>query len=415
MSINFLSPSTLTTAFYVTDTVTNQNGSNDSIPAFPRATAGAISATGDPLSAGICLSSTVGGLYLGPMTTAQRDALNAAPGMVIYNSTTNALNVYVTATGWVALGTTGGGAISESIVTITPITLNTTAGQVRFQNNAGTFYTSLTGGGVGANIGFVLPTTVGTVGQVLITNGASPGVLSWATTPPSIGNLNVAGDGAAAPGTITLNNIANTFATTLQSGATAANPTFVLPATVGSANQILVNSGAAGTLTFSPSTVVATTKTLTGTAASGVDASITVAGTITAVAFAASFTTPVALVLAAAIGANTVLVVDEFRMEMIYGTSAFTNAGNTQIVLGYGAAQAVTEANPALILTTTDGLLQATASTMYYANSTNVSNTKALTANTGLYLTVNTADLTPGVASTTVFNWALRYHLVTVT
>jgi hypothetical protein len=45
-------------------------------------------------SAGIEISSTTKALLLSSMTTAERDALTAIDGMIVYNTTTNAFNFY---------------------------------------------------------------------------------------------------------------------------------------------------------------------------------------------------------------------------------------------------------------------------------------------------------------------------------
>ena len=63
-------------------------------------------------------------------------------------------------------------------------------------------------------------------------------------------SVTLKGDGASATGSIALNNAANTFSTTLQSGAVASNVTFTLPVADGTANQVLRTDGS-GVLSFS--------------------------------------------------------------------------------------------------------------------------------------------------------------------
>jgi len=47
-----------------------------------------------PPAGNIVLTSTVGALILPKMTTTQRNALTAVKGMIIYNTSTDAFNVY---------------------------------------------------------------------------------------------------------------------------------------------------------------------------------------------------------------------------------------------------------------------------------------------------------------------------------
>jgi len=62
-------------------------------------------------------------------------------------------------------------------------------------------------------------------------------------------SVTLKGDGASATGSIALNNAANTFSTTLQSGAVASNVTFTLPVADGTANQVIRTDGS-GNLSF---------------------------------------------------------------------------------------------------------------------------------------------------------------------
>ena len=63
-------------------------------------------------------------------------------------------------------------------------------------------------------------------------------------------SVTMKGDGASTAGAIAINNAANTFSTTLQSGAVASNVTFTLPDATGSPNQVLRTDGS-GVLSFS--------------------------------------------------------------------------------------------------------------------------------------------------------------------
>lgn len=61
--------------------------------------------------------------------------------------------------------------------------------------------------------------------------------------------ITMKGDGASTAGAIVINNAANTFSTTLQSGAVASNVTFTLPVADGSPNQVIRTDGS-GNLSF---------------------------------------------------------------------------------------------------------------------------------------------------------------------
>jgi hypothetical protein len=63
-------------------------------------------------------------------------------------------------------------------------------------------------------------------------------------------SVTMKGDGASTAGAIALNNAANTYTTTLQSGATSSNVTFTLPTADGTNGQILTTDGG-GNLSFS--------------------------------------------------------------------------------------------------------------------------------------------------------------------
>lgn len=88
-------PTTFTSRVLVCDTVTVSNSSCDSIPGFT-------TANGSEVSAALEVQSTLGALLLPRMTTAERDALNAYNGMMIYNTTTNDTNFYEDG-GWVSI------------------------------------------------------------------------------------------------------------------------------------------------------------------------------------------------------------------------------------------------------------------------------------------------------------------------
>lgn len=90
MAINSISPTTFTSGVLVMDT------SND-----PSGARGVINANITP-SAALDIQSTEGAFVAPRMTTLQRDALTPSNGMMIYDKTTNKLDVYANGA-WVSL------------------------------------------------------------------------------------------------------------------------------------------------------------------------------------------------------------------------------------------------------------------------------------------------------------------------
>jgi hypothetical protein len=90
MAINSTSPTTFTSGVLITDTSNSSAGAR-----------GVINATITPSTA-LDVQSTEGAFCPPRMTTTQRDALTAANGMLIYNTTTNQMNIYQNG-GWAAI------------------------------------------------------------------------------------------------------------------------------------------------------------------------------------------------------------------------------------------------------------------------------------------------------------------------
>lgn len=89
MTINFTSPTTLTTAFLVGDTVANPQGSNDILPTLTKVATGP--QTGQPCCAGIEIQSSQGALLLSRVNAPQFAALDpySVDGMIVYRSDLN--------------------------------------------------------------------------------------------------------------------------------------------------------------------------------------------------------------------------------------------------------------------------------------------------------------------------------------
>lgn len=93
MAINLTSPAGFTSAVLIADTVATSGGSSDSVSAMTKV-------GGVAVSAALEIQSTLGGLLLPRMTTAQIAAIvTPTAGMQVFNTTTNAVNVYQNA-GW---------------------------------------------------------------------------------------------------------------------------------------------------------------------------------------------------------------------------------------------------------------------------------------------------------------------------
>lgn len=86
MTINFISPTTLTTAFLVGDTIANPQGSNDILPTLTKVPTGP--QTGQPCCAGIEIQSSKGAMLLSRINAPQFAALDpfSVDGMIIYRS-----------------------------------------------------------------------------------------------------------------------------------------------------------------------------------------------------------------------------------------------------------------------------------------------------------------------------------------
>jgi autotransporter translocation and assembly factor TamB len=99
---------------------------------------------------------------------------------------------------------------------------------LRFGNTGNTFYVALKGAaGTAANVTWTLPSTDGTSGQALSTNGS--GTLSWSNVSSTVAN-----------GSIYLNNLSITSNYTI---ATAQGAMSVGPITVASGATLTVSSG----------------------------------------------------------------------------------------------------------------------------------------------------------------------------
>ncbi len=94
MGINLVSPTEVKSGMLIADTVTSASGASDSIP-------GMTKLNGVTVSAALEVQSTLGAFLFPRMTTAQRDALLAIPGMQIYNSQTGALNLRDNTNTWI--------------------------------------------------------------------------------------------------------------------------------------------------------------------------------------------------------------------------------------------------------------------------------------------------------------------------
>lgn len=215
-TINLLAPTVYVDAVLIGDPRSVTGGSNDVPPVMTQVASVNVSAA-------LEIQSTVAGLLLPRMTTAQMNAIvTPVAGLMIFNSTTATPHVY-SAGSWVSDGSVSSLTPANSNIVLTPnpivgagtiglsatltgitlvsgnsltlrstvtgitldaptasgVSLTSAAGSVplRFYNSAGTFYVAFVGGNSAASTTFTLPLADGTAGQVLSTNGA--GTLSW--------------------------------------------------------------------------------------------------------------------------------------------------------------------------------------------------------------------------------------------
>ena len=136
MALDNVNGTTYSSALLITDTYQLPNGSNDSLPPFTLV-------NGFPVSAALEIRSTLGG-FLGPrMTTVQRDALNAAPGMQIFNLTTSTYDFCVSLSPTVWVSFSGSDVVGPAVSVINDIVVfGNTTGNLLKESNVQLIYSS---------------------------------------------------------------------------------------------------------------------------------------------------------------------------------------------------------------------------------------------------------------------------------
>jgi hypothetical protein len=370
--LNFTAPTALTSPLLVGPPVATTGGSIDSIPSLTLVST-------VPVSATLELQGTASGLLLNRVTTIERDAIvTPANGMLVYNTTTDQLNIYA-ASAWTIVEASGGAIVSTSI-----------------QNGAGTV---------------ALP-------SYTFTGDTNTGMWSSAAdvidfSSAGARTLQVEGTGALAisggtsAGGIRLWNQANTFWSLIKSAAVASNLTWTWPLIdsavpaggISTTTAIPMSSNASGVLAFSNTGMAYAT------------------GTITSQNIIDMATTGVTLLGTPGVG--FAYVIHSFGLELIGGT-AYGNGGTVYLQYGTTGAGTVTATAmlPATAVTaastgnntfaTVNGLIGAN------KNGTTLSGTQqttAATSNAVISITASTAFIT----GTGTAKWYIWYSIVPIT
>jgi hypothetical protein len=109
---------------------------------------------------------------VGTLTSLAVSGTSTLSGAVTINNTVSVPSHAITANSFTGSNTTTSFTAEGNIIV-------KTAKEIRFNNSANTFYIALKAGSLGSNLTWTLPTSNGTNGQFLQTNGS--GTLSWAT------------------------------------------------------------------------------------------------------------------------------------------------------------------------------------------------------------------------------------------
>lgn len=278
LGLNLTSPPIYTSGFLIGDLVQAPGGSIDALPKPTLALNPGATLT-LPVSAAMEIKSTLGGLLIPRMTTAQRLALDNTTttitnGLMVYDTDLNDFAFYQGAN-WVALTAlsgitgpisstntalvrwngTGGTVVEDSTVLLSgagaitgPIsialgTTSTTNGTLTFLNSTNGNTLAFRPGITGGNLIFTLPIADGLEPNApLVTD--TTGVLSFGTT---VG----LGTGGSTTGHIVLYNSGNTHTFTIQPGTTATtNLLFTLPVKDGQETGAPLVTDAGGILSF---------------------------------------------------------------------------------------------------------------------------------------------------------------------
>lgn len=280
LNINLTAPSSYVNAMVIGDPVATAGGSVDSIPTLPIV-------GGSPISAAIYMPTVYGALNISSMTTAQRNALNPNPGMIIYNASTTTFDAYF------------GGGINA------------------WDNIAGgtdTFSRIFLGNGTAAapSLSFSSDNTTGIYyGGATTLSFSTGGIETMALVDTT---LNILGDGTNEGSIILKDELNGHFVgfAAPPSGSLTASSVYTLPTAHPAVNGVPLVSDAAGNLSFP---------------LGGVQF---VAGTITASQINNMYNTPVIIINALA---NLGVIVHRFVIETGTGTAP-TGGGNVFLIWG---------------------------------------------------------------------------------
>lgn len=345
MAINFKAPAGFSTCVIISDSGTVSGGPTDSVAILPKV-------AGDPYAAALWINSTKGALVVPVMTTAQRVALTTAGtsvttnGSIVYDSTLTQFFFYQN-DAWIASvpSVVGPGVATDNAV-------------ARFDGTTGALLQNST---------VIIADTTGNISG---TNAVTIGTAS--TTA----------------GTVVLLNGTNANTLTVQPGVTSASYSLTLPTAVPTIANTPVVSSTAGVLSFPTTSPIYQT------------------GTINATAFKAASVTAIPIISAA--GANTLIRVHAFSLELVFVSAAFAVGGavllqydNTAAGLGTAVTSDVAAASFFAVASSSYNFVSAASAAL---NTTMV--------NKGVFLANKTA---PFITGDSTFNYYIWYSIVPTT
>lgn len=374
------------------------NGSVDTLPTITKV-------GGVPVNALLEIQSTTDGFLFSRVTEAERDAMVAVNGLMVYNTSTDTLDIYAGGA-WQHFNEMGGDITVNSILNgfgaqATPSysfdgnpdtgmwlsgddTINFSCGaKTQFQiirTVDAVNFLSITGGVLGSNpdISPSIDSAQGNRGIDFTCNGTGSVAIRSSS-------------GAAQSAKLDFYNSTDDFRTRLKAGVNTSDIDLTLPIALPTVSGLPLVSSSAGVLSFNEQGQIYATGTLNS-------------GQITDL-----YNTPIQLL--AAPGASKMIVVESFTLELIAGVQYETGG---VVYLQYGNAAHGTNyatSNTAIPAAFINGAANAAISTTGTINST-TGLTTAVAGNAAITITNATAAFTVGNGS---LRWHLVYRIVPIT
>ncbi len=267
MSLNTISPGGFVTSLLIGDTTQTANASSDSIPQMTQV-------GGVTVAAAFEIQSTSGSLLLPRLTTAQMNALTpVVNGMMIYNTDNNVVTAYENGV-WVAVGSGGGGSVSQlnqgSNIVLTPNPI-TAVGTIALSPTLAGLTSAVIGNiSININPNTISSTTLLNINSSNTTNVNITGQII--TLNPTAGVLIRNGSG------LFFENAANTNSVSFAAGAINSNTAYTLPLNYPTINGQFLSSTTLGTMSWTTAGTGTVTSITAGSNLTG--GTITTSGTI---------------------------------------------------------------------------------------------------------------------------------------